>query len=221
MERIVRSATQGPSQRTQPRERRRSRVNRKSRESRQPPVLPEQGQNDQNYQTLYSSACPCSEKDTEERFDSRGGERSRLIQRFRDASVTWTWRRLDALSLPPQCPTPKLATHSTLAWREKCPQFWWADISFIRSVCIRLDTSATWREWTRGRVRKKRRISFCRITAAVHSRGFRTIIWRWLCIRPHKKAVVNAKGTRWAGSAYASVSVALMDSKGLNVRFRH
>lgn len=31
MERIVRSATQGPSQRTQPRERRRSRVNRKSR----------------------------------------------------------------------------------------------------------------------------------------------------------------------------------------------
>lgn len=30
MERIVRSATQGPSQRTQPRERRRSRVNRKS-----------------------------------------------------------------------------------------------------------------------------------------------------------------------------------------------
>lgn len=155
MERIVRSATQGPSQRTQPRERRRSRVNRKSRESRQPPVLPEQGQNDQNYQTLYSSACPCSEKDTEERFDSRGGERSRLIQRFRDASVTWTWRRLDALSLPPQCPTPKLATHSTLAWCEKCPHFWWADISFIRSVCIRLDTSATWREWTRGRVRKK------------------------------------------------------------------
>lgn len=33
MERIVRSATQGPGQRTQPRERRRSRVNRKSRES--------------------------------------------------------------------------------------------------------------------------------------------------------------------------------------------
>uniref|UniRef100_A0A3P8T200 Formin homology 2 domain containing 3 n=1 Tax=Amphiprion percula TaxID=161767 RepID=A0A3P8T200_AMPPE len=33
MERIVRSATQGPSQRAQPRERRRSRVNRKSRES--------------------------------------------------------------------------------------------------------------------------------------------------------------------------------------------
>lgn len=33
MERIVRSATQGPSQRTQPRERRRSRVNRKSRKS--------------------------------------------------------------------------------------------------------------------------------------------------------------------------------------------
>lgn len=30
MERIVRSATQGPSQRTQPRERRRSRANRKS-----------------------------------------------------------------------------------------------------------------------------------------------------------------------------------------------
>lgn len=35
MERIVRSATQGPSQRTQPRERRRSRVNRKSRKTRQ------------------------------------------------------------------------------------------------------------------------------------------------------------------------------------------
>lgn len=35
MERIVRSATQGPSQRTQPRERRRSRVNRKSREASQ------------------------------------------------------------------------------------------------------------------------------------------------------------------------------------------
>lgn len=33
MERIVRSATQGPSQRAQPRERRRSRVNRKSRKS--------------------------------------------------------------------------------------------------------------------------------------------------------------------------------------------
>ena len=33
MERIVRSATQGPSQRTQPRERRRSRVNRKSRKT--------------------------------------------------------------------------------------------------------------------------------------------------------------------------------------------
>lgn len=33
MERIVRSATQGPSQRTQPRERRRSRANRKSCES--------------------------------------------------------------------------------------------------------------------------------------------------------------------------------------------
>lgn len=36
MERIVRSATQGPSQRTQPRERRRSRANRKSCESRRP-----------------------------------------------------------------------------------------------------------------------------------------------------------------------------------------
>lgn len=36
MERIVRSATQGPSQRMQPRERRRSRVNRKSREWRPP-----------------------------------------------------------------------------------------------------------------------------------------------------------------------------------------
>lgn len=34
MERIVRSATQGPSQRAQPRERRRSRVNRKSRKRR-------------------------------------------------------------------------------------------------------------------------------------------------------------------------------------------
>lgn len=33
MERIVKSATQGPSQRTQPRERRRSRANRKSRQS--------------------------------------------------------------------------------------------------------------------------------------------------------------------------------------------
>lgn len=33
MERIVRSATQGPGQRTQPRERRRSRVNRKSRKT--------------------------------------------------------------------------------------------------------------------------------------------------------------------------------------------
>lgn len=33
MERIVKSATQGPSQRTQPRERKRSRANRKSRES--------------------------------------------------------------------------------------------------------------------------------------------------------------------------------------------
>lgn len=39
MERIVRSATQGPSQRTQPRERRRSRVNRKSRKRRRGPAL--------------------------------------------------------------------------------------------------------------------------------------------------------------------------------------
>ncbi|TNN78381.1 FH1/FH2 domain-containing protein 3 [Liparis tanakae] len=67
MERIVRSATQVPSQRTQPRERRRSRANRKSRD----------------------------EEDTEERSDDRGGKRARLVQWFRDAGVSRT-RRQDA-----------------------------------------------------------------------------------------------------------------------------
>lgn len=107
MERIVRSATQGPGQRTQPRERRRSRVNRKSRESgrlldKQPNVLSLANWNNtvtvaQTDESTFSSllvlrVTPCrhSKEDAEERFDDRGGKRSRLVQWFWDAGVKWT-----------------------------------------------------------------------------------------------------------------------------------
>lgn len=47
-----------------------------------------------------------SEEDTEERFDNRGGKCSRLVQRLRDAGVSWTRRCLEALSLPLQPGNP-------------------------------------------------------------------------------------------------------------------
>lgn len=114
MERIVRSATQGPSQRTQPRERRRSRVNRKSCE---PCQLLANSVILHIQQRLLIKACHSlstfsffsvlySEKDTEKWFDHRRGKRSWLVQWFGDAGVSEILRGLEALSLPPDGPCP-------------------------------------------------------------------------------------------------------------------
>ena len=108
MERIVRSATQGPSQRSQPRERRRSRANRKSCESYQLLIAacyPAISCMCRRCNDTLLSVCVHSEEDTEERFDDRGGERSGIVQRFRDAGVSRTRGRQEALSLPLRCLT--------------------------------------------------------------------------------------------------------------------
>lgn len=72
--------------------------------------------------SLYISSWLHSEKDTEEWFDNRGGQRSWLVQWFGDAGVSWAWILLDIKTVwkpfhcPPPMPTTNLATHCTLTW---------------------------------------------------------------------------------------------------------
>lgn len=84
MERIVRSATQGPSTRAQPRERRRSRANRKSCKSQ---ILRRFTLNIAFGHILTLISSRCSEADTEKWFDPRRGSCIR-ISRFSGCSMT-------------------------------------------------------------------------------------------------------------------------------------
>lgn len=106
MERIVRSATQGPSQRTQPRERRRSRANRKSRESFQHFVIINQSETLRNTKRLFF-------------LSAQWGGHWRMVWRLKRLmlSVCQVAQRcrceldqdmtnLEALSLPLQCLHP-------------------------------------------------------------------------------------------------------------------
>lgn len=151
MERIVRSATQGPGQRTQPRERRRSRVNRKSRESghlldKRPNLSSRANWNNavtvtQIDESVFSSllvlrvtSCRRSKEDAEERFDDRGGKRSRLVQWFWDAVVKWTWRHLEAPSMPQMATISAPACCDELSSSFFCFWFVWFVSGLLKRV---------------------------------------------------------------------------------------
>lgn len=158
MERIVRSATQGPSQRSQPRERRRSRANRKSCESYQ--LL----------DTIYYQAqrnaisCMCRHcNDTLFFVSAQWGGHWRTV---------WQQRRqtLSGCPVVQRCrceldirtsgspftapPMPNLATCSTLSWPWNLSP---ASMSWPHLYAFgshRLDTSASRREWIKCFIHK-------------------------------------------------------------------
>lgn len=113
MERIVRSATQGPSPRTLPRERRRSRANRKSCELCDAILIWKNYLPQQHY-CVISPSFLCSEENIEEWPDDRRSQRSWLVQWFRNAGVSWISLDMKMLVLAPPMPTSH-TLHSGLA----------------------------------------------------------------------------------------------------------
>lgn len=173
MERIVRSATQGPSQRTQPRERRRSRVNRKSREWRPADSLAcTDANNTEQFLQLERESlivffllplpvCNSTE-DAEERFDDRGGQRSRPVQWFWDAGVKldlWTpWKLLPWPAWQPSALWPVAMSWARLYWFGSYRASWWEWSLFM--------------SWQGSRRTGAPRSTFnlCRIDVDLHSR---------------------------------------------------
>lgn len=150
---------------------------------------------------IHSSSCVHSEEDTEERSDNRGGKCSRLVQWFRDAGVSWTWGRLEALSLPLQRLHPTWQpTPFWLGTKIPSPALMsWPHLHAFGSH--KLDTSASWREWRKGfihglmdwwseraeteRCIQTTKLRYCWINIDdVHSQGLIMIILRtWHCIQ--------------------------------------
>lgn len=163
MERIVRSATQGPSQRTQPRERRRSRANRKSCESRQ---LLDKWHNllsrRQKCYQLHVCHVPfiCLPVCTVRRTLKNGltTEEANALG-LSSGSEMQVWAGHKDVWKPFHCPSnaytqPGNPLHSGLAL--KSPPHPPALMSWPHLYAFglhQLDTSASWREWIKGGTR--------------------------------------------------------------------
>lgn len=132
MERIVRSATQGPGPRTLPRERRRSRLNRKSCGCC---VCAQIWSKTRNafatfvFIIVNFLSWPHSKEDTEERLDDRRGKCSWLVRWFRAAGVRKTAIMLDIKTTVGPFTAlyfrSRLETHPSLAWHSSHSELGW------------------------------------------------------------------------------------------------